>query len=266
MFAVIIILFMIVGFTLCGLWAHSGTAKQRRAEAAAAEAAAQRRQQQEQQRAEARQKRQQEAEQKQQEAEAKRQQAEQRRQARRAQQEADRAAKLEAAREMAELKERQLAAARELVRVQMMAYERRGTISNPVLPVDDTDAEAPQTPPEDAQEAPTAAQAVTLEEFAAAHAEPAQEAAQAVTDAPKPFAGQAVAFTGRLSRSGMTRREAAEKVRQAGGRAYDKGMPAGTTLLVVGDKPGMCKMDKADEWIGQVRKITEAQFLEMFAA
>ena len=251
MFAVIIILFMIVGFTLCGLWAYSGTAKQRRAEAAAAEAAAQRRQQQEQQRAEARQKR---------------QQAEQRRQARRAQQEADRAAKLEAAREMAELKERQLAAARELVRVQMMAYERRGTISNPVLPVDDTDAEAPQTPPEDAQEAPTAAQAVTLEEFAAAHAEPAQEAAQAVTDAPKPFAGQAVAFTGRLSRSGMTRREAAEKVRQAGGRAYDKGMPAGTTLLVVGDKPGMCKMDKADEWIGQVRKITEAQFLEMFAA
>ncbi|MBQ8111392.1 MAG: BRCT domain-containing protein [Clostridia bacterium] len=262
MFAVIIILFMIVGFTLCGLWAHSGTAKQRHAEAAAAEAAAQRRQQQEQQRTEARQKRQQEAEQKQQEAEAKRQQAEQRRQARRAQQEADRAAKLEAAREMAELKERQLAAARELVRVQMMAYERRGTIS-----VDDTaDAEAPQTPPEDAQEAPTAAQAVTLEEFAAAHAEPAQEAAQAVTDAPKPFAGQAVAFTGRLSRSGMTRREAAEKVRQAGGRAYDKGMPAGTTLLVVGDKPGMCKLDKADEWIGQVRKITEAQFLEMFAA
>ena len=62
MFAVIIILFMIVGFTLCGLWAHSGTAKQRHAEAAAAEAAAQRRQQQEQQRTEARQKRQQEAE------------------------------------------------------------------------------------------------------------------------------------------------------------------------------------------------------------
>ena len=32
---------------------------------------------------------------------------------------------------------------------------------------------------------------------------------------------------------------------------------------MVGDKPGMCKMDKADEWIGQVRKITAAQFFAM---
>ena len=74
------------------------------------------------------------------------------------------------------------------------------------------------------------------------------------------FKGQMVAFTGRLP--GMTRREAIQAVRDNGGRAYEK-MPVGTTLLVVGDKPGMCKMDKADEWIGQVRKITAAQFFAM---
>lgn len=74
------------------------------------------------------------------------------------------------------------------------------------------------------------------------------------------FAGQVVAFTGKLP--GMTRREAIQAVQDNGGRAYTK-MPVGTTLLVVGDKPGMCKMDKADEWIGQVRKITAAQFFAM---
>jgi len=74
------------------------------------------------------------------------------------------------------------------------------------------------------------------------------------------FKGHVVAFTGKLP--GMTRREAIQAVEDNGGRAYTK-MPVGTTLLVVGDKPGMCKMDKADEWIGQVRKITAAQFFAM---
>lgn len=89
----------------------------------------------------------------------------------------------------------------------------------------------------------------------------------AVTERPKPkitgnnaFKGHVVAFTGKLP--GMTRREAIKAVQDNGGRAYEK-MPVGTTLLVVGDKPGMCKMDKADEWIGQVRKITAAQFFAM---
>lgn len=76
------------------------------------------------------------------------------------------------------------------------------------------------------------------------------------------FKGHVVAFTGRLP--GMTRAEAIQAVQENGGRAYTK-MPAGTTLLVVGEKPGMCKMDKADEWIGQVRKITAKQFFEMLA-
>lgn len=71
------------------------------------------------------------------------------------------------------------------------------------------------------------------------------------------FAGQTVAFTGALPN--MTRAEAIAAVTANGGRAYDT-MPAGTTLLVVGDKPGMNKLDKADRWIGQVRKITSAQF------
>ncbi len=79
-------------------------------------------------------------------------------------------------------------------------------------------------------------------------------------DGTKPFAGQSVAFTGTLT--GMTRAEAIAAVQAADGKAFDT-MPAGTTLLVVGRKPGMGKLDKADRWIGQVRKITEAQFVAM---
>lgn len=76
------------------------------------------------------------------------------------------------------------------------------------------------------------------------------------------FAGQTVAFTGKLK--SMTRAEAIKAVQDNGGRAFET-MPAGTTLLVVGQNPGMNKMDKADEWIGQVRKITEAQFNAMLS-
>jgi hypothetical protein len=34
-------------------------------------------------------------------------------------------------------------------------------------------------------------------------------------------------------------------------------------MLVVGANPGMKKLDKYDNMIGQVKKITEMQFLEM---
>lgn len=71
------------------------------------------------------------------------------------------------------------------------------------------------------------------------------------------FAGEVVAFTGTLD--GMTRAQAIKGVEANGGKAFET-MPAGTTILVVGDKPGMNKLDKADRWIGQVRKITQAQF------
>lgn len=77
------------------------------------------------------------------------------------------------------------------------------------------------------------------------------------------FVGQIVAFTGALK--DMTRAEAIRAVEANGGRAYET-MPAGTTLLVVGDKPGMGKMDKADKWIGQTRKITQEQFRCMLTA
>lgn len=77
------------------------------------------------------------------------------------------------------------------------------------------------------------------------------------------FARQVVAFTGTLD--GMTRAEAIRAVEANGGKAFET-MPASTTILVVGDKPGMGKLDKADQWIGQVRKITQAQFKAMLAA
>lgn len=133
-------------------------------------------------------------------------------------------------------------------------------------------------PPKAAQEAPEEAQAqqpseaqpdaqsaqqpaaVTPESFAAKHASPAPHKARGA------FAGQTVAFTGRLY--GMPRAEAIKAVQARGGRAF-AGMPVGTTLLIVGTLKGdgnSRKLDKADEWIGQVRKITEKQFFQMLEA
>ena len=60
----------------------------------------------------------------------------------------------------------------------------------------------------------------------------------------------------------MKRAEAIAAVQAAGGRAYAD-FPAGTTLLVVGTNPGEKKQEKYDRWIGQVKKITEAQFITM---
>ncbi|MDD2647348.1 MAG: BRCT domain-containing protein [Eubacteriales bacterium] len=77
------------------------------------------------------------------------------------------------------------------------------------------------------------------------------------------FRGQTVSFTGTIE--GFKRSQAIAAVQAAGGKAYDT-MTAGTTLLVVGSNPGMNKLDKADRWIGQVRKITAAQFLDMLKA
>ncbi len=78
------------------------------------------------------------------------------------------------------------------------------------------------------------------------------------------FAGQVVAFTGRIS--GMTHEQAAMDVKANGGTAFAKTMSSKTTLLVVGDKPGesaTSKLEKAERWCGQVRKITQAQFKAM---
>lgn len=94
-------------------------------------------------------------------------------------------------------------------------------------------------------------------------AQPAEVKRPEIISAPhgnEAFKGHTVAFTGTLP--GMTRREAIAAVQANGGRAFET-MPAGTTLLVVGDKPGMNKLDKADKWIDQVRKITPRQFKAM---
>ena len=115
----------------------------------------------------------------------------------------------------------------------------------------------------EAQQAAQSAQqpaAVTPETFAAQHASPTPRKASGA------FAGQTVAFTGRLY--GLPRVEAIKAVQARGGRAF-AGMPAGTTLLVVGTLKGdgnSRKLEKADEWIGQVRKITEKQFMRMLEA
>ena len=194
------------------------------------------------------------------EAQAKADAAKRREEAEAAKREAARAARIAAARELAELRERELAAARELAQLQGRGKPSSSAVT--VSKVDDRPAaEAPQKPATDAAKPFEKPAAVTLEAFAEAHAAP-QAVREARRNAPKPFAGQVVSFTGKLS---ITRREAIKKVQDAGGRAYED-MPAGTTLLVVGSKPGMKKMDKADKWIGQVRKVTEAQFLAMFAA
>ena len=157
--------------------------------------------------------------------------AEEARKARQEAREAEKLAeKLNAARLLAEYRERALAAAREL-----QALETSATVLRPADP-------------------------------APASAEPsaAPDPAPAPDNTPKPFAGHKVSFTGKMK--SMTRRQAAEMVRQAGGLAFTKSMPVGTTLLVVGDTGGndTQKLEKADEWIGQLRKITEPQFLAMF--
>lgn len=59
------------------------------------------------------------------------------------------------------------------------------------------------------------------------------------------FAGQCVAFSGTIP--GMKRAEAIQAVIDNGGQAFED-MPACTTLLVVGDKPGAGKLEKASKW------------------
>lgn len=155
------------------------------------------------------------------------------REAREAVQRQRRAEKLEAARLLAEYNERSLQAARALRELEAGA------------------APAPEKAPEATQ-------------AAAVHPEP--EATQAAVKRPEnisynsPFFGQVVSFTGKLQ--SMKRADAIKAVQAAGGRAYPD-FPAGTTILVSGTNPGEQKQKKFDRWIGQVKKITEEQFLEM---
>lgn len=117
-----------------------------------------------------------------------------------------------------------------------------------------------------ALEAPKQAQETPVQSASEAEERHAEERPETISvSAPNvkgnnAFAGQVVAFTGTLP--GMTRKQAIQAVRDNGGQAYET-MPVSTTLLVVGDNPGMGKMDKADAWIAHVRKITAKQFFSM---
>lgn len=119
-----------------------------------------------------------------------------------------------------------------------------------------------------AQDAPAAAQTTPAVQAAPESNQPESKRSEGVSEPAKPaalpgikgnnaFAHEVVAFTGTLD--GMTRAEAIKAVEANGGRAFQT-MPAGTTLLVVGRNPGMSKLDKADKWISQTRKITQEQF------
>lgn len=163
--------------------------------------------------------------------------------AREAERQRRQAEKLENARQLAEYAEKALQAEKEL---QALRARNIPAAQEPKKPAATTEEKSRQEPP-----------ALSLAQFAAAHA-----------DAPQPFKGQTVSFTGTLydpQGKHVPRAQAMQLVKSMGGKAYET-MPAGTTLLVVGDKPGMNKLDKADEWIGQVRKITPAQFFAMAQA
>lgn len=151
------------------------------------------------------------------------------------------AEKLQAAREIAEYNERALKAAKELVAIKKEKADQEAEAES------GTAQNAGQAARDDASEA-REERAKTI-----SSRKPSPEV-------PRPFSGQVVSFTGRLQ--SMRRAEAIQRVKNAGGRAFAD-FPAGTTLLVVGANPGQKKLDKFDNWIGQVRKITEAQFLEM---
>ena len=149
-----------------------------------------------------------------------------------------RTAKIEAARILAEYQERALSAARELKALKDAAEQVR-----------------PSAAPEQTQRPE-----IISDPAPAANADPAPE------NVPQPFAGQVVSFTGKLRN--MSRAQAADLIRKGGGVANEKTMPVGTTLLVVGEIAGdgnTGKLDKADEWIGQVKKIYEPQFMAMLA-
>lgn len=158
---------------------------------------------------------------------------------REAAQEQRHAAKVAKARELAELKERALDAEKELRALKAQPV----TLAEPVQDADKSSGDE--------------IQAMEPDEFAAFVAQ---------LDAPKLFAGHVVAFTGTLyddAGKRIVRKDAVAMVRSLGGKAYEKAMPAGTTLLVVGERPGNDKLDKADEWISQLTKITPKRFFDM---
>lgn len=75
-----------------------------------------------------------------------------------------------------------------------------------------------------------------------------------------PLSGKSFVITGTLN--GMGREQAAERIRQLGG-TFQSSVAKGTTYLVMGDKAGASKAEKARKLGTEV--ITEAQLLEIIA-
>ena len=196
--------------------------------------------------------------------------AEKRRKAQIAEKERREAARREALRKANEEREAQKAAEKAAEEAAKAAMPKRGPgrpRKNPEATA--ANAATPKRKPGRPRKEPAPEQRPENISPAAPAADPVPAAAPAATD-PDPavpvtpkrpvvyignniFAGETVSFTGTLP--GMTRREAIEAVKKNGGKAYDN-MPAGTTILVVGDRPGKRKLDAADRWIGSCRKIT----------
>ena len=229
----------------CTIRNHSAA---RRRAIAAEQAAAQKKRQAEQARREKQAQAQREQTARQAAAALKRQEQERKRQEREQRQADAHAVKVARAAELAQLAERRLQAEKELAQLHRQAAQQPAQRPE-TIPT--TPAQGAPTPAQQAAERP----GMSLDEFAA-------------SIAPQPFKGHTVSFTGKLYNAAgehVSRDRAMELVKVLGGKAY-RDMPAGTTLLVVGENPGMQKMDKADAWIGQVRKITPAQFWQMAGA
>lgn len=133
------------------------------------------------------------------------------------------AEKLAAARELAELRERALKAEKEL---------RSLRSSAPAPSQAPVKQAAVQTPAES----------------------PEVNAAQSFSHA---FAGEQIAFTGTLPT--MTRAQAIKAVQDRGGRAYET-INTNCTLIVVGQRPGQCQLDRADKW--GVKRITWEEWFQ----
>ncbi len=77
-----------------------------------------------------------------------------------------------------------------------------------------------------------------------------------------PLSGEIVVVTGTLAASGLSRREAQDRIRVAGGVVADA-ITSKTTLLVAGEKAGSKRADA--ERLG-VRIVDEAGFLALLGA
>ena len=142
------------------------------------------------------------------------------------------AEKLEAARRLAEYRERALKAEKELRALQTGARTTKAPAKKP--------EEAPAKKPVE-KPAP----------------DPEQKPANAPKSFPQKFTGEAVAFTGTLPT--MTRKEAIQATEKRGGRAFET-INTKCTLLVIGERPGKQQLERAATW--NIQTITWEEWFQ----